>query len=108
MRLSESARATTAAEARFRVDYPNSQRRSIKVVALDAASERVLKQVARGAWPNASFLTATASVGADPGWTVTEWLNDLAGHAKSLVAEIESADLVVMILAVGGNPQAAS
>ena len=34
--LSESARMTTAEEARFRIDYPNSKPRAIKVVALDA------------------------------------------------------------------------
>ena len=35
---SESARMSSAAEARFRIDYPNSKPRVVKVVALDAAS----------------------------------------------------------------------
>ena len=36
--LSESARMSSAAEARFRVQAPNSMPRAIKVIALDAAS----------------------------------------------------------------------
>ena len=43
---SESARMSSAAEARFRVDYPNSKPRAVKVVALDAASEHVVKEAA--------------------------------------------------------------
>ena len=38
--LSESARMTTAAEARFRIDDPNSKPRADKVIALDPPSER--------------------------------------------------------------------
>jgi len=41
---SESARMSSAAEARFRIDYPNSKPRAVKVVALDAASEQVIKR----------------------------------------------------------------
>ena len=35
---SESARMSSAAEARYRIDYPNSKPRVIKVVALDTAA----------------------------------------------------------------------
>jgi hypothetical protein len=55
---SESARMSSAAEARFRVDYPNSQPRVVKVVALDEASERVVKRVAERAWQRATFFTS--------------------------------------------------
>ena len=44
--LSESARMSSAAEARFRVQAPNSKPRAIKVIALDAASEPVLQRLA--------------------------------------------------------------
>ena len=40
--LSESARMASAHEARFRVDYPNSTPRSIKVVALDEPSRHLI------------------------------------------------------------------
>jgi len=41
----ESARMSSAAEARFRIDYPNSEPRVVKVVALDHASERVVNEL---------------------------------------------------------------
>ena len=46
--ISESARVTTAAEARFRINKPNSQPRVVHVVALDRPSEAVVVTLARG------------------------------------------------------------
>ena len=63
---SESARMSSAAEARYRIDYPNSKPRAVKVVALDAASERVVKEVAQRAWQGASFFTSLTFDGAPP------------------------------------------
>jgi hypothetical protein len=40
---SESARMSSAAEAKFRIDKPNSQPRAVKVIALDGPSERIVK-----------------------------------------------------------------
>jgi hypothetical protein len=61
---SESARMSSAAEARFRIDYPNSQPRAVKVIALDNASERVVKRVAQGTWQRATFFTSIKFDGA--------------------------------------------
>src|ERR1700738_1229327 len=55
---SESARMSSAAEARFRIDYPNSEARVVKVVALDEVSERAVKRVAASPWQRANFFTA--------------------------------------------------
>ena len=54
----ESARMTTAEEARYRINYPNSSPRAVKVVALDHPSEAVVKRVAQGSWQRATFFTA--------------------------------------------------
>ncbi len=61
---SESARMSSAAEARFRIDYPNSKPRVVKVVALDAESERVVKRVAEQKWQRATFFTSIKFDGA--------------------------------------------
>jgi hypothetical protein len=61
---SESARMSSAAEARFRIDYPNSQPRAVKVIALDHASERVVKRVAQAPWQRATFFTSIKFEGA--------------------------------------------
>ena len=42
----ESARMTTAEEARYRINYPNSSPRAVKVVALDPPSEAAVKSFA--------------------------------------------------------------
>jgi hypothetical protein len=64
---SESARMSSAAEARYRIDYPNSKPRVVKVVALDAASERVVKRVAERQWQRATFFTSIKFDGAPTG-----------------------------------------
>ena len=106
---SESARATSAAEARYRIDAPNSQPRAVKVIALDAAAERVVKGIAKRPWRRATFFASLSDEDAPrSAWSIKAWLGDVAGRAMDLVAEIASADLVVMVAAAGGSPPAAS
>ena len=101
---SESARMTTAEEARFRIDYPNSKPRAVKVVALDPPSERVVKR-AGAAQLAARDLLHRAQVRrrAPSGdrWSMKAWLSDLAGRTKDLIDEIATADLVVMVASAG-------
>jgi hypothetical protein len=107
----ESARMSSAAEARFRVDYPNSKPRLVKVIALDAASERVVKRAAERPWQGASFFTSLTFDGTPrggEGWSIKAWLSDLAGRTKALVEEVQSADLVVMVSSAGTSAQAAA
>jgi len=96
--LSESTRASLAAEARFRVQAPNSLPRAIKVIALDAAGEAVVRRLADGAWTHATFLTALSPDAA----------RDLAGRTRSIRDEVETADLVVLVAGPGGRAHAAS
>jgi hypothetical protein len=109
--LSESARMNSAAETRFRVQAPNSRPRSVKVIALDTASEGVVKRLASQSWSGASFFTASSFAAVPHGnapFTVDGWLSDLAGRTKSLIDEVATADLVVMVATAGENAQAAS
>jgi hypothetical protein len=108
--ISESARVTTAEEARFRIDYPNSKPRVVKVIALDEPSEAVVKRLALGKWQRASFFTALKFDGAPrsgEGWSMKAWLSDVAGRTMDLVEEVASADLVVMVASAGTKAKAA-
>ena len=107
---SESARMSSAAEARFRIDYPNSEPRVVKVIALDRASEHVVKRAAERAWQRASFFASLKFDGAPrgEGWSMQAWLRDLAGRTKALVDEVNSADLVVMVSSAGTGAEAAA
>ena len=93
--LSESARMASAAEARFRIDAPNSKPRAVKVIALDRPSEAAIKRLSGPQWSNATFLTASSFAGM-PGkeaFSVSGWLSDLAGRTKNLIDEVSGADL---------------
>ncbi|HEY4819586.1 MAG TPA: hypothetical protein VIH62_02005 [Xanthobacteraceae bacterium] len=108
---SESARMSSAAEARFRIDAPNSKPRAIKIIALDPPSERVVKRLAQAAWSQASFFTASAFSGAprkDESFSMTGWLSDVAGRTTDLINEVDSADLVVMVATAGESACAAA
>jgi hypothetical protein len=106
---SESARMTTAQEARFRIDAPNSKPRVVKIIALDQPSEHVVKRLAERRWNGATFFTASAFA-SDPraSQSFSGWLSDLAGRTKNLIDEVDTADLVVMIATAGESAQAAS
>jgi hypothetical protein len=108
---SESARMATAAEARFRIDAPNSKPRAIKIIALDRASERVVKRLAQANWNRASFFTASAFAAVKQpagSFSMTGWLSDIAGRTKDLMDEVGTADLVVMVATAGENASAAA
>src|SRR5215831_3686388 len=108
---SESARMTTAAEARYRIDYPNSKPRAIKVVALDPPSEAVVKRLAQRPWQQATFFTAPKLEGvpkSGDGPSMKAWLSDLAGRTKDLIDEVATADLVVMVASAGTRAEAAA
>jgi hypothetical protein len=101
--LSESARMSSAGEARYRVQAPNSTARATKVVALDAAGEVVVRRLARGTWKDATFLTAASHGEAGDGA-----LRDLDGGARSVTDEVDAADLIILIAGPGGHAQAVS
>ena len=98
--LSECARATTAQEARFRVDYPNSTPRRIKVVALDEPADRLVRRLAQQSWNSATFLTTASKA-----HSVRDWLSDLAGEAANLLDQMSAADLVVTVSTAGENSE---
>jgi hypothetical protein len=101
---------SSGAEARFRIDAPNSRPGRVKVIALDRTSETVVTSLARRRWNNASFFTASAFAGAPPtrGFSMQGWLADLTGRTRDLIDEAGNADLVVMVATAGQNAHAAA
>src|SRR3989454_4603443 len=95
----ESARMNSRAESRFRIDDPNSLPRAIKVIALDAASEAIVRRLAAMPWKSATFLSAADFPGT---------ARDFSGQPKDLAEEGNAADLVVMVASPGGEAHAAS
>jgi hypothetical protein len=111
--ISESARMSSTAEARFRVQAPNSTPRATTVIALDAAGEAVIRRLARSDWARATFLTIVRGVRlqadlvegpAQAGLHVL----DLSGRPHDLSEVIDAADLVVLLAGPGGHAHAAA
>ena len=81
---------TSAAEARFRIDRPNSRPRAITVIALDQPSERVVMDLAGGQWNRAVFFALRALT------------------KVQLDDQIDSADLVLVVATAGEDARDAA
>ena len=104
--LSESARMSSAAEARFRVQAPNSKPRTIKVIALDAASDAIMQRLAATSWEHTNFFRMSAGNGG--GASPAGMLTDITGQSASIQGEVNNADLVIMLASPGGRAQGAA
>ena len=97
---SSCAVATTAAEARFRVDIlPRTSWRAARVIALDPTAGAVLDRVAEQAWNGARFFGLDGGAGPGDGDALDMALFTPDGRPTPLSAELTDADLVVMVAA---------
>ncbi len=109
--FSDCARAASAEEARFRVQYPNSRDRATRVIALDPETADKLGEVAHLPWHGAHFLrhVGNSAVSADfEDLPVDAELIDLNGRQTKLSDELEGADTVVVVVKGGQNGGAAN
>lgn len=87
--MSSCARATTAGEAAYRLDYQLAFARSTRVVAFDAAAERVVNAVShQGPWGQAQFYRASP--------TGKELITE-SGERRAMKSEIEHSDSVILV-----------
>jgi hypothetical protein len=106
--LGSCARAATAAEARFRIQYPNSTIRTSRIFALDAAAAEAMYAVTEDPWNNAHFLTLSAKGEVGPDAEATDLpLSHPDGTRTNLIDEIEGADVVVLLATDGSSEGAA-
>ena len=95
--VSSCARATTAKEAAFRIDYPLAPARATRVVGFDTHAVEVVRSVAGHEWGQAQFYSAT-----DPG----HQLVTMAGEPRSLTDALDGVDSLVMVAATGEGAEA--
>ena len=106
--LGACARAATADEARYRVQYPNSSMRRSRIFALDAAAAEAMYAVAEDTWDDAHFLTLGAHGEIDPTTAPRDVpLGHPDGSAADLETELQGAD-VVFLLATDGSSEGAA
>ncbi len=107
--LASCARAATAAEARFRVPYPNSRTRSSRIFALDPRAADAMFRITEDPWSGAHFLAVSDIGGRDPASATAAdlRLGTPDGAVADLDAELAGADVVVLIATEGMNQAAA-
>jgi hypothetical protein len=109
--LSSCARATTAAEARFRISRPDTSRRDARVIALDEPAAATVRAAAAGRpWRGGHFLAFSAiAASADPATLLDDAVLHTADGAEVLLSgELADADLVVMVASAAAPEQAAA
>jgi hypothetical protein len=118
--LNSCAMATTAAEARFRIDVPIEGRRGARVVALDDDAATIVRRLALQQWSGARFFTlvaGTPSGGSAPerdgAGDPDEMAREMALHRTNgtdtrLADELAAADVTVMLATAAGSDAAAA
>jgi hypothetical protein len=109
--LSSCARATTAAEAGYRISYAFAHRSS-RVIALDEQSAAIVRDMAGRLWSGGHFLVFDSALPDDDALLRRVPGQDDGdpgiGGTALLSEELASADTVVMVAAAEGNAEAAS
>jgi hypothetical protein len=107
---SESAIMTSAEQARFRINRPNSRPRTTSVIALDARSTAALAALKDRPWNGAQFLRYAGVRRASehlPSLLIDAILQDGAGHKLSLMKALTGVDAVITLTATDAAAEAA-
>jgi hypothetical protein len=108
---SESARAASASEARYRITVPIRPAKNARVIALDPRAAAVARRIAEGPWAAAGFYTCevTAESGRTDAPEDGVLLRGLDGAASTLADVLTGTDVVVVIATDdSGRAQAAA
>jgi len=114
--LSSCALATTAAEARFRIGRPGTAARDARVIAVDSRAAALVQAAAAArAWRGGHFLVFDAvapGTGNGTGLANTgpadAVLRTPDGSVTLLSAELDGADMAVMVATAAARPEAAT
>ena len=103
------ARATSAAEMRYRIDRPIRGRRGARIIGLDAGGEAIVERISRHPWGHARFFSLAEPVGdvGDRG-SDSVALRGTDGAPSNLLAELEDADVVIMVATTEADAAAAT
>jgi hypothetical protein len=106
---SSCARATTAAEMRYRIDRPIQGRRGARIVGLDPGADAIVERIANEPWGHTRFFALAEPVGdVGDGGSESVTLRGTDGAVSSLLAELEEADVVIMVATTNSDAGAAT
>jgi hypothetical protein len=102
--------AATAAEARYRIDFPEPAARESRVIALDAPAAQVVRRLAEHSWRGGRFLVFEDVLSTDgesiDGGDAT--LRTADGTETLLSMELAAADVAVVVATPAVRPEAAA
>jgi hypothetical protein len=106
---SSCARATTAAEMRYRIDRPIRGRRGARIIGLDAGADAIVERISHQSWGHARFFSLAGPVAVvGDGGSESVTLRDADGAVSSLLAGLEDADVVIMVATTETDAAAAT
>jgi len=106
---SSCARATTAAEMRYRIDRPIRGRRGARIIGLDTGADAIVERISHQQWGHARFFTLAGPVAVvGDGGSESVTLRDADGAVSNLPAELEDADVVIMVATTESDAAAAT
>ena len=106
---SSCARATTAAEMRYRIDRPIRGRRGARIIGLDTGADAIVERISHQQWGHARFFTLAGPVAVvGDGGSESVTLRDADGAVSNLLAELEDADVVIMVATTESDAAAAT
>jgi hypothetical protein len=106
---SSCARATTAAEMRYRIDRPIRGRQGARIIGLDTGADAIVDRISHESWGHARFFSLAGPVGdVGDGGSESVTLRDADGAVSSLLAELEEADVVIMVATTESDAAAAT
>jgi hypothetical protein len=106
---SSCVRATSAAEMRYRIDRPIRGRRGARIIGLDHGADAIVRRIADEPWGHARFFSLVGPVedvvdrGSD-----SVALRGTDGAESNLLAELEEADVVIMVATTETDSAAAT
>ncbi len=105
-----SAKAASAAELRFRLDYPLAPSRGVRVVALDSGAEVIVRRVAELPWEKAKFFLAETAISTHGmhGGLVEVVFRGIDGSVASLNDELIDVDSTIMVASSDFGSEAAA
>ena len=95
--MSSCARAATAKEAAFRIDYPLAPARATRVVGFDAHAVEAVRSAAGHPWGQAQFYSASG---------LGDQLTAVTGETRILADVLSGVDSLVMVAATGEGAEA--
>jgi hypothetical protein len=94
---------------RHRIDRPIRGRRGARIIGLDTGADAIVRRITGEPWGMARFFTLAQAAGpVDDGGSASVVLRDTDGTESSMLAELDDADVVILVATTDADGAAAT